>query len=815
MFQFVFAQTTEIRGKVIDGKTQEPLPFANIRLKGTITGTTTDEGGFFILSTIEKSDSLVISYLGYPTKTVKIKRGASQELNVSLGSDGVELKEVEIKGGKRKRYIDTTANYVYHKVVKNKSKNREENIESFQLEEYEKLQVGILNARPKFMNFFLLKPFRFAFDNVDTTTIEGKTYVRGIIKEDLTDVYYRKKPKGLRRYTKATQITGIENKSVSDLASYTFQRINIYDEVFVIINKSFLSPFAHNALGTYRYFLTDTMQIEGRTSYKLHYVGIAKADLALKGYAWIDSATWAVQSIYFRPNEKSNLNFISDYSISQTFTLMQDSIWIMQSENLQSVGSILKRKNAMATIILKLYDRRNIQLNVPLPDTLFNKFEQQFYAPDARKHSREYWDNIRNPPLNEYEKKVFWTHDTIPKVPAYKFYYGLIKFLTTAYIEAGPVEFGRAYKWVSKNNIEGWRFRMGMRTNKNFSEKINLEGYAAYGLKDKDFKYYAAFRTILPSKNERWRLLSMHYLYDMQVLGQTNQLLTFDNILTLVRGRLLSRMMKVREVHIDLENEWMRGFSSIISLDNRTYYSIPGIFDFSYRDKNNSLQYLSSFNTTEFTIDSRIAPNDKYFKSGFYRYFITTKHPVFLLTLTGGFLNRNSNVSMYQKVSVGAKQRLSWQGGHTRYQLQFSKIFGKAPYPVSYVTSAGFGIIFDNYNFNMLKEFEFVTDQNISLYLEHHFDGLLFNKIPLINKLGLREVIYFRGLWGTYSAANASIILPPADVKSPSRVPYMEASIGIENIFKMFRVDAMWRLTYRNTPGAPNFMVKVGFYPNF
>lgn len=813
--QNAVAQLTELHGKVIDGKTLEPLPFANIRLKGTITGTTTDEGGFFYLSTVERVDSVVISYLGYPTKTIKIKRGGSQELNVSLGSEGVELKEVVVKSGRRKRYIDTTANLVYHMVVKNKSRNREENLESYQLEEYEKLEVGLLNPRQKFLNMKLLKPFKFLFDNVDTTTVEGKKFIRGVIKEDLSDVYYLKNPKGLRRYTKATQITGIENKTVSDLASYTFEHINIYDELFVIAGKSFLSPFAHGALGTYRYFLTDTVLIDGRTSYKLHYVGISKVDLALKGYAWIDSASWAVQSIYFRPNEKSNLNFISDYSISQTFKLMNDSVWMLQREELNTLGSILKRKNAMSVLIQKLYDRRNIKLNVPLPETLFNKFEQQFYAPDARTRPRSYWDTIRNPPLNEYEEKVFWAHDTLPKVPAFKLYMGLIKFFTTAYIEAGPVEFGRVYKFVSVNNIEGWRFRLGMRTNKNFSRKINLEGYAAYGLKDKDFKYYAAFKTFLPAKNERWRLLTLHYLYDMQVLGQTNPLLTFDNVITLIRGKLLTRMMKIREVHIDLENEWMRGFSSMISLDNRTYYSIPGIFDFSYRDRNNNLRYLPNFNTTEITIDSRIAPNDKYFKSGFYRYFVTTKYPVFLCTLTAGFLNRNSHVSNYQKVSVGAKQRLSWQGGHTRYQVQYSKIFGTSPYPISYVTSASFGVIFDNYNFNMLKEFEFVTDQNVSLYLEHHFDGLLFNKIPLFNKLKLREIIYFRGLWGNYSAQNASLIIPPADVKSPFKIPYMEASFGIENILNVFRVDFMWRLTYRNTPGAPNFMVKVGFYPNF
>lgn len=804
-----------MRGRVTDGKTKEPLSYANIHLKGTLTATTTDEGGFYLISTVEKTDSIVISYLGYPTKTIRIKRGASQELNVELGSENIELREVVVKSGKRKRYIDTAANYVYHKVVEHKDKNREDNIESYQYEEYEKTQIGVLDPGKWLINFFLLKPIKFVWDNVDTTTIEGRRFIRGVVKEDLTDVYYRKNPRGLRRYTKATQITGIDNKSISNLISYAFQHTNVYDEVFVFVTKSFLSPFAKSGLGTYRYFLTDTAQINGRTTYKLHYVGIAKADLALKGYAWIDSATWAIQSIYFRPNEKANLNFVSDYSISQTFKLMNDSVWIMQTEQSQVMGSVLKRKNETAALHMKLYERRDIKLNVEFPDTLFSKFEQQFYAPNARRMSREYWEMKRKPLLNEYEKKVFWTHDTIAKVPAFQMYMTLIKLFTTGWIQAGKIDIGKAYRFVSINNIEGWRFRLGLQTNRNFSEKFTVSGYLAYGLKDKEFKYQGMFKSYLAAKNERWRMLTLSYTYDLNILGQENKLLTFDNSLTLLRGQLLTRMMKVREAHADIENEWVRGFSSIMSVDYRTYYSIPGIFDFNYYGENNTLKTYKHFNATEVAVESRIAPKGQYIRAGFYRTFVTTMYPVFTVKLVTGFLDRNSNITTYQKVSASVFQRLSWQGGHTRYEVRMAKIFGKAPYPISYVTAASYGLIFDDYNYNMMREFEFVTDQHISLYLEHHFDGLLLNKIPLVNRLGLREVIYFRGLWGTYSGKNADLIIPPADVKTPFKVPYMEASFGIENIFKLFRVDCMWRLTYRNTPGVNNFMVKIAFTPQF
>jgi len=810
-----FGQITEVRGRVIDGKSKEALSYANVRMKGTITGTTTDDGGFYFIRTPEKVDSIVFSYLGYPTRVIKIQRGKSQEINLELGSEDISLNQVVVKAGKRKRYIDTTANFVYAQVRDNRERNRESSLESFQLEEYSKIVTGLLNPKNKFLKWRIFRPFSFAFQNLDTFE-ENKVFLRAVMKEDIRDIYYRKKPHGLRKYTKATQITGVENSSIGELANGTFETINAYDNLFVIAGKSFVAPFSTGALLTYRYFLTDTSLIDNRVSYKIHFVGISKVDLALKGYAWIDSATWAIQSIFLRPNEKSNLNFISDYSISQRFKMVNEDSWMLYGEDIQSIASIFKRKNATSVLLQKHYERRNIQINIPLSDTLFKKSEQEFIAPDARKHDRAYWDKNRFLPLNKYEDKVVFIHDTIPKIKAYKTWMWTLKLFTTAYFEAGPIEFGRFYKFASKNNIEGWRARFGFRTNKKFSDKVNLSGYVAYGTKDKDWKYEATLKVVLPSKNENWSMFSLYYKYDLNVLGQENQLLTFDNILTLVRGKLLTRMMKIREMHADIEQEWVRGLSSIIAIDNRTYYQIPGVFDFTRTRADGTQVMLPNFNTTEFSIDTRFGPKSKYYKAFFYRYFMKNQYPVFLLRYNIGLLDMNDgNLPVYHKLQFTAQQRLSWVLGHTNYELKAAKIFGKAPYPTSYVTSGNFGILLDRTNFNMLREFEFVTDQYVSLWIEHHFDGFFLNKIPVINKLRLREVIYFRGMWGSYSAKNAALIPAGFDIRSPSKIPYMEASFGIENIINMFRVDFMWRLTYRNTPGTPNFMVKIGFTPNF
>jgi hypothetical protein len=93
--------------------------------------------------------------------------------------------------------------------------------------------------------------------------------------------------------------------------------------------------------------------------------------------------------------------------------------------------------------------------------------------------------------------------------------------------------------------------------------------------------------------------------------------------------------------------------------------------------------------------------------------------------------------------------------------------------------------------------------------LEHHFDGYLMNKIPLIRKLDWRSLVTFKGTWGTISDKNLAANIP---LRSPTDIPYMEAGIGMENIFKILQVHATWRLNYLDNPEASNFMVQAGVY---
>ena len=116
--------------------------------------------------------------------------------------------------------------------------------------------------------------------------------------------------------------------------------------------------------------------------------------------------------------------------------------------------------------------------------------------------------------------------------------------------------------------------------------------------------------------------------------------------------------------------------------------------------------------------------------------------------------------------------------------------------------------IYDIYAYNSMNYYEFASSEYASMSLSHHFDGFFFNKVPLMRKLKWREVVGGKAIIGRVQEKNNDLLIFPSFLSILSAGPYLEASAGIENIFKIFRLDAVWRLTYLDMPRAIPFTIK-------
>lgn len=824
----ISAQTTEIFGRVYDERTQEPMPYVTVKFNKILQGVITDDNGIYRIRTTAKVDSLIFNFLGYQKVAKKIRYGKYQEINIEMVEGGVSLEEVTVNAKKkRKREIDTAANYVYYRVLENKDKNRVDNANTYHYEEYTKLLSSVLNPPKWFVNMRILRPFKFVFKNIDYTEDSSK-YVPALMKESLAEVYYQKEPRKYKRIVTADVLSGVENESLNASIDYQTENINAYDNLFVIAGKSFQSPFAPGSIVLYRYYLTDTVILDGRTTYKLNYVAKNKQDIALKGFAWIDSATWAIRTFKFKPNEKANVNFIADYSVVQEYAYVKDQ-WVMKSEDLQAIASLNKKRNLFSLLAQKHYERRNIQIDIPLPDSIFSNRNEVVFEDSAKSLARPRLDSFRFTPLTPQESNVYFFDDTVKTLRAYKQWYYVVNFFTTAMFRIpgyqGPVDIGRAYKFVSKNNVEGWRLRIGGRTTKFLSPYFMLEGHVAYGLKDKELKYNGTIRILPPSPNRKWNAIQFMYQYDMAVLGQENLILTFDNIISILKKAPLQKVMKIRTANVQWEKDWINGFSTVMAFEKKTYYDIPGVFDFKRQDsKTGAMIRVPNYATTEAWINFRYAHKEQSYIAYGYRYFQRgTKYPQLDIAITGGFKSFLGGEYNYLKLNAMLYYRLSWPAGYTKFTFKSGYLFGHVPYPSAFVFSGSLsGYYHDIISYNLMREFEFISDKYVSLWVDHHFDGFFLNKIPGIKKLQLREFVTFKALLGDFNNANNRMLMLPNDITPIKWMPYIEAGFGFENILKILRIDFVWRATYMNpTKGSywkdfgSNWAVKFSIAPKF
>lgn len=802
------AQKTLVTGLVIDSETKEPVPFANVYFKDSKIGTTTDVNGNYRIETYYATDSLVASTIGYQRLAKRVKADQSQVVDFEIGVSGIALEMVTVKADKKKK---DPAIELMKKVIRNKAANNRVKLDYYEYNVYNKIEFDMNNIDESFTERRVMKPFQFVFENIDSTS-EDKPFLPIFLTESYSRYFYRKSPKATKELIEATKVAGVQNESVSQFLGDMYQGTNVYDNYITVFGKSFVSPLSDFGQVSYKYYLLDSAVLnEKYKCYQIAFVPRRKGELVFEGEMWINDTTYAVKQIQASVKEDANINWVNAFSVYHEYDQVEDEVWMLTKEKVVIDFNVAEKSVGFYGRKTTMYN--DFEINKAKDDDFYSVFNNIEVSEDANEQSDEYWQEKRPEKLSDKEQSIYTMVDTIKDIPAFRTYVDVITLVITGYYEMKYVDLGPYFTVFSFNQIEGPRFRVGGKTNSDFSTKMEFGGYVAYGLRDEQFKYQAEGRFFL-SKRPR-QIIHGSYRKDLEQLGQSANAWRTDNILASVFRRSPNNQLNAfEEYKVDHEIEYFPGFSSRLIYNRRDIWS-PGQFLLTQTDNEGNTNTVNRISTSEVSLTLRLAYQEKFITGELDRISLGTKYPIIQANIALGIKGFLGGEYEYQRAALSVQDNFSLNPfGQSDLRIEVGKIWGRLPFPLLQLFNGNETYFYDAYAFNLMNFYEFVGDRWMTVSWVHHYNGLFFNKVPLLRKLKWREVTAFRCALGELRSNHEEELDFPNGL-STLRKPYFEASAGIENIFKIIRVDALWRLSYLNKPDAVPFGIRVGFQIDF
>ena len=811
-------KVTKVRGKVIDAQTKEPLPFVNVAFVGTTVGSTTDFEGNYLIESQWASPQLMVSYLGYDSDTIIVELGKSQRIDFSLTSSSLELKEITIAAKKKKyRKKNNPAVELIRNVIRHKKQNRLSGQEYFEYDKYEKMELDLNNITDKLRDRSFLTPFQFVFENMDTSEINGKPYLPIFIQETSSTIYYRQSPKTKKEHRKGVKMSGFkkywDNEGIAAIMDMLYQEIDIYENNIDITDVQFVSPLSPIAPEFYRFYIMDTVMINGKQCVDLAFLPRNKMNFGFRGNIWVTlDGNYTVIKLDLGITEQISMNWIDDLKIIQEFQFL-DGAWVLNVDKMIIDFKITKKG-------LGFYGRRSAfynqyVLNRPPPADVFEGTNKRLDADSLFTKSDSFWQEARPVPLTINEQAVYEMVDTIQTIPAFNFFWNAWYWMSTGYVTTGPIDIGPSNGFYSFTNVEGHRFQFGAETNVKFHKKIKLQAQGMFTTRDKAFKYSGYLRYSFNKDHEinPKHEIRLAYRHNTGFPGFSLNLTNEDNFLLSFQRGITDKMFFTDAFKFNYLKELESDFSYELSFEHKKDRAI-GNWAFTYFDGEQN-QTLNDIKSSEVGIKLRWAPNEEFLQARDYRYPIPNKHPIFTLQYHVGIKDVLQSDYNYQRLTLNAFKKFNFSIlGYAHVDLEAGKIFGELPYSQLFLAPANQTYSYQIYSYNMMNFLEFVSDEYISLNARYYLNGFLTNKIPLLRKLKLREIVTVKMLYGRLTDKNNPAMHPglvqfPTDAEGNSTTftleqkPYIELGLGIGNIFRVLTFDFVKRVNYLDHPNVP------------
>ncbi len=828
----IFSQKTTftiVKGKVTDAETQEGLAFVSVAAPGFAAGTRTDENGFYLLRTEQKITKIQFNYLGYKTQVLPVKTGEDQTLDVSLEPSDQQLEEVTIKAKKYKRKDNPVVDLI-ELVIAHRDQNHIADLASYQDEQYEKIFLGLSNLNKNLKTSRLLRPIHFVFENIDTSKLGGLPVTPIFLQENVMDYYSQSSPKRWKKYIKASKSVRfgemIDDDGMDKGLQYLYKEVDIYDNYVDMLSDQFMSPIANGAPLFYRYYAADTIEEAGKKIVRLEFYPKNKMDMLLQGdlYIALDSS-YAITRVNFSVNPNINLNWVKELVVEQDFQLLPSGKWVMSTEDYRMHFGVNKRGVGM--VAQRFVTHRNPRINPVLPDSVMRgKDSETVTLPNAMVMDNDYWETARPTPLNTAEAATYVNMDSLRKTRFYKVSTKIAYALFGAHADVGKFQIGPISSFYSFNEVEGTRLKFGGRTGPKMSKRWRIEGWAGYGLRDLRWKYSIGGAYGLKGTEFNKfpnNLLRVNYLHDVVLPVQNfqaSQSASFAN--SVVRGAN-DKFFYYDRFNAQYEREYQNHFSIIVGAENRQFRPAGALF-FEPAEGGGLVQ--DPVIATSGLVQLRYSPGETFYQSGTTRSVVDFNYTT-TLRYSKGFKGIASGEYDYHELVASLNKFSNTPPfGYNKCYLEAGGVFGKVPFPLLTIHRGNQTYFTQQFSYNLMNFMEFVSDRYATLMVEQYFGGFFLNKIPLLRRLKLRETCSFKILYGQVSAQNRPsensglLKFPTFPDGTPITYtledkPYIEAGVGITNIFKIFRVDLIRRFSYLEHPGAAKYGVRLGVWVEF
>jgi hypothetical protein len=780
MFNVASGQVLNMQ--VLSGKSKEAVPLVNIMLLPSNQTTVADLDGNFSITCSTENDTLVAMGIGFELFKKPVADLIGKKTLV-LKEESIVLESVEIKVEKRKRRrrkVDPA--YLLHKAIVDHSLTNDfKGNASYSCKTYNRVEVDVNNVTDKTRGVLIFRPIDFLFDDIDSTSLPKK-FVPVLFSEVVSDYY--KGDEGKKEIVKGSKVSGLEIQSLAQFTGNMYLGYNIYDNYLNLFQKSFVSPLATNSWLTYNFYLTDSIQEGDTTLYKLEFIPRRQNELAFKGQLWTDNKSFAIHDIHLQLLKTANVNYISQFEIDLKYSY-RDSVWMLDTEKI--LMDVYLTDNTYGFYVKKHTSYLDYKYPVEYPEDYFNLSERVGIWDSIAEHGDDAIAEVRAIANDSSTSSIYSKMDSVMNTGYIKRVKSLAKMYYTGYFPFKYVELGPYYSLYSYNEIEGSRFRLGGATMTNLLPKTQVFGHLARG--SKDLKYKGQLRLTHFFNLKNWRYLRFGYYDDYTILSSSTNSFATDNILASLARRVSPRFTHIKRYSGQWFHSWFSGLENYINLN---WEELRPIGSLVYQQLDMSSLSLIRMNTVKF--GGRIALQEKFAYSGFRRFSFSTRKPILNYGFTQGVV-LNGEGYEFSKLELEFIDRY-YLGflGYLKVVASAGKVWGKLPYPMLLNHTGNDSYYYDSKAFNLMNPFEFVSDEQVTLMLSHHFNGVIMNQVPLFKRLHWRSFVFARGSIGRLSDRHEEVVVLPEGL-TELRDPYVEVGAGMENVFRVIRVDFLWRLT--------------------